>query len=214
MSKMLGMSNSSTNVYVVDDDEHLRDGVTQLLQSAGYQGRSFASGKAMLAAYPQLAPGCVIVDMFMPDMNGLELQRRLIAAGCHWPIILLTGRATRPVAASAMESGIIAFLEKPVREAELLAAVMKGQIQLLGNAEMTPDPELLQRLALLTGREKQVLGYVLQNKLNKQIGAILGIGETTVKSYRRALMKKLGTHNITELVVLTIRAGIYNPPKS
>lgn len=211
---MLGMSNPSANVYVVDDDDQQRDGVTQLLQSAGYLGRGFASGKAMLAAYPQLAAGCIVVDMFMPDMSGLELQRRLIAAGCRWPIILLTGRATRSVAASAMQSGIIAFLEKPVREAELLAAVMKGQIQLLGKGEMTPDPELLQRLARLTGREREVLGYVLQNKLGKQIAAILGIGETTVKGYRRALMKKLGTHNITGLVVLAIRAGIYNPPKS
>jgi len=95
----------------------------------------------------------------------------------------------------------------------LLAAVMRGQAHLLGKAEMIPDPDIVQRLARLTGRERQVLGFVLQKKLNKQIAAILGIGETTVKGYRRALMKKLGAHNITELVVLAIRAGLYNAPQ-
>ena len=150
----------------------------------------------------------------MPSMSGLELHRRLAAAGCFWPVILLTGQATRPVVTRAMESGIVAFLEKPVREAELLAAVMRAHALLSGKAEMIPDPELLQRLSRLTGREKQVLGYVLQKKLNKQIAAILGIGETTVKGYRRALMRKLQVHNLTELIMLALRAGLYNPPKS
>lgn len=207
------MSGPPANVYVVDDDQQLRDGVAQWFQQAGYQARAFASGAAMLAAYPQLSPGCIVVDMFMPDMNGLELQRRLATAGCRWPIILLTGHATRPVVDEAMEAGIIAFLEKPVREVELLAAVMRGQAHLSGRAEIIPDPDILRRISLLTGREKQVLGYVMQNKLNKQIAAILGIGETTVKGYRRALIKKLGAHNSTELVVLALRSGLYNPPK-
>lgn len=198
----------------MDDDPHLRDGLTKWLGEAGYQARSFPSGEAILTALPQLPPGCIVVDMIMPNMSGLELHRRLVAAGCHWPVILLTGHASRPVVARAMESGIIAFLEKPVREAELLAAVMRGQAILSGKAEMIPDPELVQRLSRLTGRERQVLDYVLEKKLNKQIAAVLGIGETTVKGYRRALMKKLQVHNITELIVLAIRAGLYKPPKS
>jgi len=202
------MSGPPARVYIVDDDPLLRDGVTQWLGDAGYQARSFPSGEAILAAYPQLSPGCIIADMLMPSMSGLELQRRLITAGCHWPVIMLTGHATRPVLTRAMEAGIVAFLEKPVREAELLAAVMRGHAHLLGKAEMVPDPDLVRRLARLTGRERQVLGFVLQKKLNKQIAAILGIGETTVKGYRRALMKKLGAHNTTELVVLAIRAGL------
>lgn len=207
------MSNPPAKVYVVDDDPDLRDGIAKCLSDAGYQARVFPSGHALLAAYPQLSPGCIIVDMVMPNMSGLELQKRLIAAGCRWPVIMLTGHASRPMVARAMEAGIVAFLEKPVREAELLAAVIRGQAHLSGKAEMVPDPELVQRLSRLTGRERQVLGFVLQKKLNKQIAAMLGIGETTVKGYRRALMRKLDAHNITELVVLAIRAGLYNPPK-
>jgi FixJ family two-component response regulator len=208
------MSSPPVRVYVVDDDESLRDGVAKSLADAGFQTRAFPSGEAMLREYPQLPPGCIVVDMLMPSMSGLELHRRMVAAGCHWPFIMLTGHASRSVLTRAMESGIIAFLEKPVREAELLAAVLRGQAHLLGKAEMMPDPDLAHRISKLTGREREVLGYVLKNKLNKQIAAMLGIGETTVKGYRRALMKKLGAHNTTELVVLAIRSGLYNPLKS
>lgn len=201
-------------VYVVDDEDELRHGVTQWLQDTGFEARAFSSGEDLLAAYPGLSPGCIILDMLMPKMGGMELQRRLAAAGCTWPIIMLTGHANRPGVTSAVEAGIIAFLEKPVREAELLAAVLRAQAHLVGKEQMIPDPDLIHRLSRLTGREKQVLGYVLQKKLNKQIGAYLGIGETTVKGYRRGLMKKLGVHNTTELVVLAIRAGLYTPQKS
>lgn len=208
------MSSPPGRVYVVDDDPNLGSGVAQWLSDAGYEARVFSSGHALLDAYPQLLPGCIVADMVMPKMSGLELQRRLLAAGCRWPVIMLTGHASRPAVARAMEAGIVAFLEKPARQAELLAAVIRGQAQLSGNAEMVPDPTLVQRLATLTRREKQVLGYVLQKKLNKQIAAMLGIGETTVKGYRRALIKKLGVHNTTELVVLAMHAGLFNGPKS
>ena len=201
-------------VYVVDDDPDLRDGVGRLLSDAGYEARCFESGVALLDAYPKLLPGCIVADMVMPGMSGLELHRRLLAAGCRWPVIMLTGQASRPTATRAMEAGIIAFLEKPVREVELLAALVKGQAHLLGHAEMIPDPDLVRRIARLTGREKQVLGFIFQKKLNKQIAGMLGIAETTVKGYRRSLMKKLGAHNTLELVVFAIRAGLYNPPKS
>ena len=208
------MSSQPARVYVVDDDPNLGKGVAQWLSDAGYEVRVFPSGHALLDAYPQLLPGCIVADMVMPKMSGLELQRRLLAAGCRWPVIMLTGHASRAAVARAMEAGVVAFLEKPARPAELLAAVIRGQAQLSGTAEMVPDPQLVQRLQSLTRREKQVLGYVLQKKLNKQIGAIVGIGETTVKGYRRTLMKKLGVHNITELVLLAMHAGLYNTPKS
>ncbi|MHB8815677.1 MAG: response regulator transcription factor [Steroidobacteraceae bacterium] len=208
------MSSPPIRVYIVDDDEPLREGVVKSLAGAGFQARAFASGDELLREYPRLSPGCIVVDMLMPAMSGLELQRRLVAAGCRWPFIMLTGHASRSVISRAMESGIIAFLEKPVRESELLAAVLRGQAYLLGKAEMIPDPDIACRISKLTGREREVLGYVLQKKLNKQIAAMLGIGETTVKGYRRALMKKLGAHNTTELVVLGLRSGLYNPLKS
>jgi two-component system, LuxR family, response regulator FixJ len=202
------MSGPPVYVYVVDDERPLRDGVLQLFHEAGYQAQAFASGKELLAAHTQLAPGCIVVDMFMPEMSGLELRKRLVAADCHWPIILLTGHGSRSVLDQAMEAGVIAFLEKPVRDVELLGAVMRGQALLTGKAEIIPDPELVRRVSHLTPRERQVLGYVVQNKLNKQIGAFLGIGETTVKGYRRALTKKLGVRNNTELLMLALRSGL------
>jgi two-component system response regulator FixJ len=205
---------SPDRVYIVDDDPNQRDGITSWLTDAGYALRAFASGADILAVCSDLQPGCIIVDLMMPNINGLELHQRLIAAGCNWPVIMLTGNASRPAVEKAMAAGMVAFLEKPVRETELLAAVMRGHALLSGKAQMIPDPELVKQLSRLTGRERQVLGFVLKKKLNKQIAAILGIRETTVKGYRRGLMKKLGTHNTTELVVLAIRAGLYNPPKS
>jgi FixJ family two-component response regulator len=200
------------NVYVVDDDQQLRDGVAQWFREAGYQARTFPSGEAILAAYPQLAPGCIVVDMLMPEMNGVELRRHLVSVGCRWPIILLTGHATRPVVNEAVEAGIVAVLEKPVREVELLAAVMRGHAHLTGKAEMIPDPDLVSAISRLTHREKQVLDFLMQSKLNKQAAAALGIGETTVKGYRRTVARKLGAHNTMELIMLALRSGLYDPP--
>jgi FixJ family two-component response regulator len=207
------MSSAPARIYIVDDDPQLRDGLAQWLAQAGYQAQGFDSGNAFLHARAQLPAGCIIVDMLMPGMTGLDLHQRLIAAGCSWPVIVLTGHANRPDVTRAMEAGIVAFLEKPVREVELLAAVMKGQAHLLGRIEMVPDPDLAHRVASLTLRERQVLGLVLEKKLNKQIAGALGIAETTVKGYRRALMRKLGAKKATELVMLAIRAGLYNTPK-
>lgn len=207
------MSSSPARIYVVDDDPQLRDGLAHWLAQAGYQVQGFDSGSAFLHARAQLSAGCIIVDMLMPGMTGLDLYQRLVAAGCRWPVIVLTGHASQPDVAQAMEAGIVAFLEKPVREVELLAAVMKGQAHLLGRIEMIPDPDLAHRVASLTFRERQVLGLVLEKKLNKQIAGTLGIAETTVKGYRRAVMRKLGAKKATELVVLAIRAGLYNAPK-
>ena len=208
------MSSPPARVYVVDDDAAARTDVEEWLSQAGYAARGFASGQSLLESYPDLLPGCIIADMVMPEMSGIELQRRLLTLGCRWPVIMLTGQASRPLVTRAMEAGIVAFLEKPVRHAELLAAVIRGHAQLLGNAEIIPDPELVRRLSKLTRRERQVLDYVLQKKLNKQIAAYLDVRETTVKGYRRSLMKKLGAANMMELVMVAIRAGLYTGPKS
>lgn len=205
------MSSPPARVYVVDDDIAARTSVEELLSQAGYAARVFPSGQSLLEFYPDLLPGCIIADMVMPEMSGIELQRRLLNVGCRWPVIILTGQASKPLVARAMEAGIVAFLEKPVRDAELLAAVIRGHSQLAGNTEIIPDPELLRRLSKLTRRERQVLDYFLQKKRNKQIAAYLGVRETTVKGYRGAMMKKLGAANMMELVVLAIRAGIYTP---
>ncbi|HEX5458877.1 MAG TPA: response regulator [Steroidobacteraceae bacterium] len=208
------MSSPPARVYVVDDDTDQRDGLAQSLAEAGYEPKGFCSGMELLESFPRLVPGCIIADMVMPEMSGIELQRRLLSLGCRWPVIMLTGQASKPLVTRAMEAGIVAFLEKPVRQIELLAAVIRGQALLAGKTEPAIDPRLVQRLNKLTRRERQVLDYVLKDKLNKQIAAILGIGETTVKSYRSALLKKLGVHTTLELVVFSLRAGLLVVPKS
>lgn len=191
----------------MDDDPLLESGTLGLLAAAGYEAKAFGSGKAFLAAHPQLAPGCIIVDLLMREIGGLELQRRLTAAGCRWPVIVLTGQSNAADAVRAMEAGAISFLEKPVREIELLAAVLKGQALLLGSAVPSPEPELVRRLTSLSPRERAVIECLPDKLLNKQIAAKLGISENTVKGYRKLAMRKMGARNSTELVLLTLRAG-------
>lgn len=201
------MSSPRIRIYVVDDDPLLRDGIVGLLAAAGYEAQGFGSGKAFLLAYLRLPPGCIIVDLVMQEIGGLELQRRLIAAGCRWPVIVLTGHSNPADAARAMGAGAISFLEKPVREIELLAAVLKGQAFLVGSADPFPEPELVQRLTSLSPRERAVLECLSEKMLNKQIAATLGISENTVKGYRKIAMRKMGAKNSTELVLLALRAG-------
>jgi two-component system response regulator FixJ len=149
------------------------------------------------------------VDIVMGGMNGLDLQRRLLALGCRWPVIILTGRADRANAERAVAAGAVSFLEKPVRRVELLAAILKGEGYLLGAREATPDPELIRRVAFLTPRERHVLRGVLEAKINKEMAAEFGITESAVKSYRRNAMKKLGARTPAELVMLALRAGFH-----
>lgn len=192
----------------MDDDPLLRDGLVGLFVAAGYDAQAFASAKAFLLAYPQLPPGCIIIDLVMPKIGGLELQRRLIAAGCRWPVIVLTGDSNPADAARAVEAGAISFLEKPVRENELRAAVLKGRALLSGSAEPYPEPDLIRRLASLAPRERAVVECLSENMRNKQIAARLGITENTVKGYRKIAMRKMGAENTTELVLLALRAGL------
>jgi FixJ family two-component response regulator len=201
-------------VYVVDDDSLLRTNLVRLLEQAGYVVRTFASGKAFLAAYPKLLPGCIIMDLIMQGMSGLELQRRLISAGCKWPVIVLTGHGDRTSAQRAIESGAVAFLEKPVRRTELLAALLRGESYLIGATDTIPDPELAHRVARLTRREREVLGGILTSMINKEIAAEFGISESSVKGYRRKAMEKLGARTPAELVMLALRAGFVSKPRS
>lgn len=201
------MSRAPTRVYVVDNDSLLRTGLVRLLEQAGFVAAAFDSGRAFLTAHPKLRPGCIIVDIIMRGMNGLDLQRRLSAAGCKWPVIVLTGHGDRANVERAMEAGAVAFLQKPVRRIELLAAVLRGESYITGAAIAVPDPELVSRVAGLTPRERDVLAGVLDTMINKEIAAKLGVSENSVKGYRRRAMKKLGARTPAELVMLALRAG-------
>jgi two-component system response regulator FixJ len=202
------MSGTPKRVYVVDDDSRLTASLLPLLKQRGYSASTYASAVAFLADYPNLAPGCIILDLVMEGMSGLQLQRELLTIGCNWPVIVLTGHAGRSAAARAVQAGAVAFLIKPVREIELMAALQKGQAQLSAPVITIPAPEAVRRVARLAPRERGVLLGMVRAKFNKEIAAEFGITESTVKSYRNNLMKKLGARTTADLVVLAIRAGL------
>ncbi len=201
------MSRTLTRVYVVDDQQPLRASLVRLLVQSGYRAQTFASAGAFLRAHPKLLPGCIVLDVFMRGMDGLELQRKLATGGCTWPVIVITGRADVSNSKRAIEAGAVAFLQKPVRRLELLAALVKGESYLLGAADPIRDPEVVRRAARLSPRERDVLQGILDFMINKEIAAKFGISESAVKGYRRTVRKKLGARTPAELVMLAIRAG-------
>lgn len=202
------MSRTQTRVYVVDDDSQLHASLTQWLLEAAYTSLAFASGKSFLAAYPRLPAGCIVLDADMAGMSGLELQRRLISAGCRWPVIVLAADDGGSVASHAMENGAVAFLLKPVRRGELLAALQRGEQYLCGALDAIPDPEVLQRISTLTPHEREVLLGILDGRFNKEIAAARAVSESAVKSCRGKLRKKLKVRTVAELVLLAVRAGL------
>lgn len=201
------MSRTPTRVYVVDDDSQLRANLVYVLQQAGYVVVTFASGELFLVAYPSLPPGCIILDVAMEGMDGVELQRRLLELGCRWPVIVLTGHADESVAKSTVHVGAVAFLTKPVRGLELMAAILKAESHLFGAADTVTDPEAIRRVARLTPRERDVLRGILEAMINKEMAAEFGISESTVKGYRRTVMAKMRARTPAELVMLAIRSG-------
>jgi len=144
----------------------------------------------------------------MGGLGGLELQRRLIGAGCRWPVIVLAARDDGPVAGHAIENGAVAFLLKPVRRGELLAALQRGEQYLCGALDAVPDLEVLHRISALTPREREVLLGILDGRFNKEIAAARGVSESAVKSCRGKLRKKLKVRTVAELVLLAVRAGL------
>jgi len=200
---------SSPTVFVVDDYAPLRRSISRLLKAAGLVVTAFGSAEEFLAQYDRQTPGCLVLDLGMPTLDGLELQRILASAGSLLPIIFLTGTADIPKSVQAMKEGASDFLTKPVNDEDLLAAVgvaiEKNRALHREQAELS---EIRARLATLTPREREVLEYVVAGKLNKQIAGELGTVEQTVKVHRAHLMQKMKVRSVAELVRLTERYGI------
>ena len=199
----------AANVFIIDDDDSVRQGVSRLLRAAGYRPQTFASAKAFLAQRPQAHPACILLDVQMPELDGLELQERLAAEGNSAPIIFLTGYGSVPSSVRAMKLGAVDFLEKPVDKQELLKAIEEalGQDREL-RAEQERVETLQSRLNALTPREWEVFQHVISGSLNKQIAFKLSISEQTVKIHRRRVMAKLGLESTAELVWLAAQVGI------
>lgn len=207
------MSNRSPRVFIVDDDTSLLSALTRLLRASGYDACPFPSAAAFFAEHDASAPGCLLLDLSLPDTDGIEVQRQLILKGDARPVIFLTGHGDVPTSVRAMREGAEHFLEKPVDEAELLETVrqaIKKDARLREAASETREIE--ERLQTLTPRERQVLGYVISGRLNKQIAAELGTVEKTVKVHRARVMQKMRVRSVAELVRATERVGVAGTP--
>jgi len=196
-------------VFMVDDDEAVRKAISRLLRSAGIASAVFASPSEFLAQYNPDMPGCLVLDMAMPDLDGLQLQTALNEKGCILPIIFLTGHGDVSKSVQAMKQGAFDFLSKPAKDKDLLTAVRAAfERDTVVRQERAKLFEIRARLDALTPREREVLQHVVSGKLNKQIAGDLGIAEATVKMHRAHVMEKMKVESVAELTRLTERFGI------
>jgi len=188
-------------VLIIDDDAFMRQALENLLQSVGHVARTFASTEAFLATERPDAPGCLVLDVRLPGQSGLELQRRLAAAGVDLPIVFITGHGDVPMSVSAMKAGAIEFLIKPFRDQDLLDAIHRGiELDRERLAASTAVAELRERYGSLTPREREVMDLVVAGRPNKQIAFELGLSEITVKIHRGQVMRKMKAKSLPDLV--------------
>jgi FixJ family two-component response regulator len=196
-------------VYVVDDDLSMRKAIGRLLESEQYAFEMFTGAQEFLARVPHAGPSCVILDLNMPELNGLELQETLAKMGRVERVIFITGGASVPTCVQAMKAGAVDYLSKPFRDEDLLGAVERALNRSSEQwLERLQHKEVRDRLATLTPREVDVLKGVIAGMLNKQIAAQFGTTEGTIKVHRGRVMEKMGAISVPELVVLAQRAGI------
>ena len=196
-------------MFVVDDDPSIREALSSLIRSVKLRVETFSSAQDFLRHDRPDAPACLVLDVRMTGMDGLELQQRLIRHRIQLPIIFITGHGDIPMSVRAMKAGAVEFLTKPFRERQLLCAIGQAiERDREGLAQRKERAELFTRYHSLTPREQQVMRSVVNGLLNKQIAAELGMAEITVKVHRGRMMAKLGIRSVADLVRLTERAGI------
>jgi len=199
----------SLNVILIDDEADLLKALRRLLKAVGFQVSCYQSAADFLAAPRPTGPGCIVLDESMPGMTGLELQRELVAEGSTLAIIFLTARGDIPMSVRAMKAGAVDFLTKPVKDKDLIAAIhaaLKKSLEL--QTHKKEHTEIRQRLETLTDRERQVLEHVVKGLPNKQIAALLGLVEQTIKVHRSRVMTKMRAESLAQLVLLSERVGI------
>ena len=206
------MTASTPVVFVVDDDASVRKSLTRVVTSAGYAVEAFASARDFLAREPFVGPCCVVLDVRMPGLTGLDLQEALAGAGHRMPIVFITGHGDISMSVKAMKGGAVDFLTKPFDVENLLDAIQRAvtkDVKDLGEEGRTA--EVLERVKQLTPRETEVFALVVTGMLNKQIASELGIAEKTVKVHRARVMEKMRAGSVAELVRLADRAGVIVP---
>lgn len=204
-----------STIFIIDDDPSARKGLALLLRSAGWHSEVFSSAHEFLARPAFSGIGCLVLDVCMPGMTGLELRDRMAAKGALLPIVFLTGHGDLPMGVDAMKQGAVDFLQKPVNDEALLLAIGRAVERHAAAQDRQREIERIQAgLQQLTPRERQVLEFVIGGSLNKQIAAELQIAERTVKIFRANLMNKMGVNSVAELVRQCGIAGVAPRPPS
>ena len=194
-------------VYIVDDDEAVRGSLRMLMRSVGLQAQALGSAREFLDAYDRRQSGCLVLDVRMPGMSGMELQQQLNQRGATIPVIFISGHGDVPMAVEAMQHGAFDFLQKPFRDQELLDRVQRALAQdAQSRASLAAGAQIRERIESLTPRELQVMQLVTQGKANKVVGATLGVSQRTVEIHRARVMEKMGASSLAHLVRMVIEA--------